>query len=57
MPAPPPLRERPASPAAATELLADLLDEVEVEVDPRTSLPDWDGRAFDLHWALNVLLN
>ncbi len=56
-PAPPPLPERPVSPKTATALLAGLLDEVEVEVDPRTSIPDWDGRAFDLHWALNMLLN
>ncbi len=56
-PAPPVLIEQPTSPRIASALLGDLLAESEVELDPRTGMPDWDGRAFDLGWALSVLMN
>ncbi len=26
-------------------------------LDPRTGIPDRDGKAFDLNWALSVLMN
>jgi hypothetical protein len=45
------------SPAAARSLLSALLAEVDVEVDPGASLPEWDGRPFDLGWAVDVLRN
>ncbi len=56
-PSAPPLVERPPSPEAATRLLAELLAEQAVEVDPEASLPEWRGERFDLGWALDALMN
>jgi hypothetical protein len=53
----PPLPEPPVSAAVARSLLSALLEEVDVEVDPRASLPEWDGSRFDLGWAVDVLMN
>ncbi len=53
----PALPVRPSSPEVATELLAALLNDHSVEVDPTSSLPEWDGRRFDLHWAVDALMN
>jgi hypothetical protein len=53
----PALAEPPVSPAAARSLLTALLAEADVEVDPGASLPEWDGRPFDLGWAVDVLMN
>ncbi len=47
-PPPPDLAEIPASPEAASALLAGLLDEHGVTPDPMAGLPDWDGRPPDL---------
>ncbi len=51
----PALPERPTSPDAAIALLSELMDDL--DLDPRTGLPEWDGRPLDLDWALNVLMN
>ena len=53
----PRLPEPPSSPDAAMALLAGLMDEYGVEVDPRASLPELDGRSLDLPWALDALMN
>ncbi len=53
----PELAEVPFSPDAASALLAGLLDEHEITLDPMAGMPDWDGRPFDVVWALAVLMN
>lgn len=53
----PALPQQAASPEAAIALLASLLDEADLEIDPMVSFPSWDGRPLDLCQALDMLMN
>ncbi len=53
----PDLDQIPASPDAASALLAGLLDDHKITLDPQAGMPNWNGQALDLAWALDALMN